>query len=301
MTQENLMQPIAGVARSAMLVDLFISTYSGRKQDRKTQDEVTTSKGAASKKAATVAKHLFADCKELDDITKFQSRARALHYKLTLPWSDNGSRLLPMTKFMEYKQVMNDAEDEFRRLVMKFVSVYDTRVAAAAFQLGTLFNRSEYLTQAQVARRFSFEISFTPLPLSGDFRLDADLEVQRDLIESYEAKANARLQASMQDAWKRLHEVLLRISDRLGPTEDGKPKIFHETMLSNADELVELLRDFNVTGDPAMERARVALREAVLGVSAKELRTTEAVRVDVKQKVDEILGQFDWFSDEEEE
>ena len=35
--------PVAGVARAAMLVDLQISLYSGRKQDKATQAEVTAS------------------------------------------------------------------------------------------------------------------------------------------------------------------------------------------------------------------------------------------------------------------
>ena len=62
--------PVAGVARAAMLVDLQISLYSGRKQDKATQAEVTQSKSAKSSKAASVYKSLFAECAELDAITK---------------------------------------------------------------------------------------------------------------------------------------------------------------------------------------------------------------------------------------
>ncbi len=58
------MTQVAGIARAAMLVDLQISIYSGRKQDKRTQAEVTLSKGANSKKAASVYKSLFADCAE---------------------------------------------------------------------------------------------------------------------------------------------------------------------------------------------------------------------------------------------
>ena len=94
---------IAGVARAAMLVDLAISTYAGRKQDRKTQDEVTTAAGSGSKRAASVYKSLFAECRELDAIIKFQAKVRNEHYRLTLPWSDNGQRLLPTKSLMDYQ------------------------------------------------------------------------------------------------------------------------------------------------------------------------------------------------------
>src|SRR5512137_2647932 len=108
---------IAGVARCAMLANLSIATYSGRKLDRKTQAEVVLAKGSGSSRAASVHKNLFSDCPELDAITKFQSRARVRHYQLTLPWQDNGSRLLPTAAFMDYKAEMNRYEDEFGRLV----------------------------------------------------------------------------------------------------------------------------------------------------------------------------------------
>ena len=118
---------IAGVARAAMLVDLNISTYSGRKQDKATQEEVTTSKGAGSKQAASVYKNLFANCAELTAITKFQARARAEHYRLTLPWSDNGSRLLPTASLLNYTATMGKFQTEFDQLVAVFNRKRDVR------------------------------------------------------------------------------------------------------------------------------------------------------------------------------
>ena len=285
---------VAGVARSAMMVDLHISVYSGRKQDKATQGEVTTAKGSGSKKAASVYKNLFAECKELDDLTKFQARARAEHYRLTLPWNDQGARLLPTASLLEYQQVMGRYRNEFERLVDAFLDKYDTLVAAAAFQLGTLFDRKEYLSRAQVALRFRMESSFTPLPTSGDFRLDVESTVQRELIEQYERRMEAKLAQANQDSWSRLHEALLRLSDRLVIEEDGKKRKFHDTMVTGALELCELLTVMNVTHDPELEKARRKVEEVLSGVTPKELRDEHSTRVQTKQRVDEILDAFDW-------
>jgi len=208
-------QTVAGIARSAMLVDLAISVYSGRKQDKKTQGEVVAAKGSGSAKAASVYKSLFAECKELDAIIKFQAKVRNEHYRLTLPWSDNGQRLLPTKALFDYQGVMTKNDQEFKALVDKFLDKYDTLVAAAAFQLGTLFDREEYPTRDQVARKFSFDTSFTPLPTAGDFRLDIESSVQRELVEQYEARAKAQLAQANQDSWNRLHTALTKMSDRL--------------------------------------------------------------------------------------
>ena len=285
---------VAGVARSAMMVDLHISVYSGRKQDKSTQAEVTTAKGSGSSKAASVYKNLFAECKELDALTKFQARARAEHYRLTLPWNDQGARLLPTASLLEYQQTMGRYRNEFERLVDAFLDKYDTLVAAAAFQLGTLFDRKEYLSRAQVALRFRMESSFTPLPTSGDFRLDVESTVQRELVEQYERRMEAKLAQANQDSWSRLHEALLRLSDRLVVEEDGKKRKFHDTMVTGALELCELLTVMNVTNDPELEKARRKVEEVLSGVTPKELRDEHSTRIQTKQQVDAILDAFDW-------
>ena len=288
------MSTIAGIARAAVLVDLEISIYSGRKQDKRTQAEVTASKGAASRRAASVYKSLFAECKELDDINKFQARVRAEHYRMTQPWNDYGARLLPTSLLQEYKKTMNRLETEFDLLVGKFLDKYDTLVASAAFQLGTLFDRSEYPSRGQVANKFRINVSFSPLPTAGDFRLDIEAEVQRDLIEQYEKRAVAQVTAATQDSWTRLYNALKRLSDRLVIEEDGKKRIFHDTIVTGALEMCELLTHMNVLQDPSLEKARRKLEEVLSGVTPKELRESDGTRSLTKQKVDEILAAFDW-------
>lgn len=288
------MTTIAGIARAAVLVDLEISIYSGRKQDKRTQAEVTAAKGAASRRAASVYKSLFADCPELDAISKFQARVRAEHYRLTQPWNDYGARLLPTGLLQDYKQTMNRLEAEFDRLVDKFLDKYDTLVAAAAFQIGTLFDRNEYPSRAQVANKFRMNVTFSPLPTAGDFRLDIEAEVQRDLIEQYESRARAQVVAATQDSWTRLYNALKRLSERLVVEKDGKKRIFHDTIVTGALEMCELLTHMNVLQDPSLEKARRKLEEVLSGVTPKELREEDSTRALTKQKVDEILAAFDW-------
>lgn len=293
-THTNL---IAGVARSGILVTLNIGLYSGRKKDTKTQAEVVASKGAGSARAASVYRHLFADCPELDAITKFQARARARHYQLTLPWADSGARLLPTRALLDYKADMNRYRDEFDRLVEAFLIKYDTLIAAAAFKLGTMFDRDEYLTRDEVAKRFRFDIDMAPLPTAGDFRLDVESEVQQELVSQYEKRLAAQVAQAQQDAWTRAYEALSHIKDRLTLTEDGKPKVFHETTITNAQELCALLTTLNVANDPDLERARRMLEDAITGVDAKELRKVEGARLETLHKVTQVLDAFDWGTD----
>lgn len=289
---------LSGLASGAMIVDLNISVYSGRKKDRKTQDEVTASKSSASKKAASVYKSLFADCRELEAVNKYQGEVRLAHYRLTKPWTDFGSRILMTSRLQQYCDDMDRRETEFRRLVDIFLDKYEQLVSAAAFQLGDLFDRAEYPSRNVVATKFSISRDMSPLPTAGDWRIDLDNDKQQELVQQYETRIQKRIEAVQQDNWEKLYAALRHMSNKLADNvgDDGekKAKKLYESMLEQTADLCDLLKDMNITNDTSMERARTMLSNALEGVDIKDLRKSEGQRVLVKQKVDAVLDAFDW-------
>lgn len=281
------------IASSAMLVELSISSWTARKLDKKVSAEVDSAKGAKTN-AGNYNKNLLAGTGFLDTITKYAANARAWHLSQTLPWSDNGLRLLPVSNFITYKEQLNTLESNYKALVDKFIVAYPNLVSAAAFQLGALFDRSEYPEAEQIEKKFKFNVNFLPVPTAGDFRVDIGEDAKQELIASCNNAYNDRLNSAMKDAWSRLHEHLLRMSDRLSDTEDGKNKIFRDSLLENAVELVSLLKHFNLTNDPTMEQARLDLANAIQNHSADDLREVDVCRHSVKSKVDEILNKFNF-------
>ena len=98
----------------------------------------------------------------------------------------------------------------------------------------------------------------------------------------------------MRDVWDRLHECLTHMSERLASDDEGKRKLFHGTLLTNARELIDLLAKLNVTGDAKLEEARRDLQNALLNTEIDTLKESDYVRENVKSKVDAILGKFEW-------
>jgi hypothetical protein len=280
------------IASSAMLVELNISTWTARKLDKKVSAEVDVAKGAKTS-AVSVNKNLLAGTGFLDTITKYAANSRAWHLSQTLPWSDSGQRLLPVSNFITYKEQLNKLDENFNALVSKFLEAYPNLVSAAAFQLGDLFNRDEYPDTDAVARKFRFSYNFFPVPQAGDFRIDIGEEARREIEQSCQSLSDARLESAMKDAWGRLHEHLLRMSERLDYGDDDK-KIFRDTLVENAVELIDMLKHFNITRDPAMEQARLDLKSAIGSYDAEMLREMPEARQAVKKKVDDILSKFNF-------
>jgi hypothetical protein len=282
-----------GIHTSAMLIELSISTWTARKLDKRVSQEIDFDKGTKTR-AGNYNKNLMAGTEMLDAIVKYAANVRAWHNKQTLPWSDSGLRLLPMANFMEYKAQLGTLETNYNTLVDRFLTSYPDLVSAAAFTLGTLFDREDYPVVEKVKDKFGFKYFFSPVPVAGDFRVDTHEAALRELHMQYEEEFDRRLQGAMKEAWTRLYECLDHMKDRL--SDDGdKPKIFRDSLVSNAKELIEILPKLNITNDPKLEQARVDLSQALMGIDdAKELRDNKTVRQDVRARVDEILNKFDF-------
>jgi len=286
-----MQQNSISIASSAMLVELSISSWTARKLDKKVSTQVDLDKQTKTR-AGNYNKNLLAGTGFLDTITKYAANARAWHISQTLPWSDNGLRLLPMSNFMTYKQNLTTLETNYQALVDKFIIAYPNLVSAAAFQLGDLFNRDEYPEAEKIVNKFKFTVNYLPVPMAGDFRIDIGEEAKAELIKNCERAYNDRLNNAMKDAWSRLHECLMRMSERLANNEKGEKKIFRDSLVENAVELVDLLKHFNLTGDTNMELARNELAVAIMNHDADDLRESFVARESVKKKVDDILSKF---------
>jgi hypothetical protein len=71
-------------------------------------------------------------------------------------------------------------------------------------------------------------------------------------------------------------------------------RVFRDSLIENAVELVSLLKHFNLTNDPTMEDARRDLANAIENYDANDLREVDSNRHAVKAKVDAILNKFNF-------
>jgi hypothetical protein len=101
----------------------------------------------------------------------------------------------------------------------------------------------------------------------------------------------------MREPWKRLHEELTHISEKLTDAKDGEDEVkrrYHDSLVTNAQSLCGLLTKLNVTNDPKLEEARRALELTMLGVDIEDIKESPEARHSVKTQVDAILEKFDW-------
>jgi hypothetical protein len=278
------------IASSAVLIDLSISTWTGRKLDKRASNDVTAQNNAA-KGVANVHKKLLGDCAELDAVQKFAANARNAHYAMTMPWSDLGMRLCPTKKYIDgngYERTMTELQTEFFRLTEAFLNAYDWEIQNAQLKLGALFSSDDYPSRDSLAAKFKFRFVAIPLPDAGDWRLDIGNEAATAMREQYEKFYGDQLREAMSDVWKRAHEALTKMSERLDYADDTTKKVFRDTLVTNVQEIVDLLDTMNITADPAMTEAHKRLDAAMQGITPDALREDAYLRAQTKRQVDDV-------------
>ena len=285
--QANMVAPaisVPSVSNASMLVELSIGSWTGRKLDKRASQDVTDNAKAA-KGVANVHKKLLGDCAELDAVQKFVANARNVHYSSTAPWSDTGLRILPTARYFKYHEQMTGLQDEFARLTDAFLQAYDWEISQAQVKLGDLFNPDEYPTADSLRGKFKFKINYIPLPAAGDWRVDMEQDALDTLKDHYEKFYNNQLQVALKDVWSRTHDALSKMSERLDYSDDETKKVFRDSLVENVLEVVDLLGDFNITGDAQMSAMRDKLEDAMRGVTPEALREDEYLRSETKRQV----------------
>jgi hypothetical protein len=283
---------IKSLSSSAMLLDLHMSVYTGRKQDKATAAEISITKNTRSAKAASVYKSLFTEDKDLEAIASYAGRVRTWLYSVTLPWADSGTRLVPTKNFFDITHELAEHEREFTRLVDVFIGNYGVKVSSQAFKLGKLFDPKEFPDASELVNKFGLNYVFTPVPSSGDFRVDIPASATQQVIAQFEKEYSKRMQEAMREPWERLYQEIKHIKDKMIDKEDGKPQKLYQSMIDNALALCETLKALNLLDDPDLEAARRALEQSLTDIDIVSLRKSPEVREAIKIKMQDLTDKF---------
>ena len=279
---------VPSISSSAMMVELSVSQWLGKKKDRKASKQVTDDNNAETG-VANVHKKLLGGCAELEAVHDLTGNIRNEHYRLTMPWLDTGVRLLPTKAYFDYHKMMTEHEQNWHNKVSTFLAAYDWEISQAEARLGDLFNRAEYPTADQLSGKFSFSINYIPMPESGDFRLDIGNQGNTQLADHYQTFYADRIENSYKEVWTRVYTALSKMSERLDYTGKEDKKTFRDSLVENVLEITPLLDTFNVTGSSQMSEMKRKLEETMHGITPEALRDDDHLRRETKRNVDDII------------
>lgn len=293
-------------AGRAMLLNVTIHHWKGRRHDKQISNEVAD-RYDADKEMGAYMKRLIAK-ERLATINGLTSQIRSLWHERTLPWIDEGTRIVPNSLYWKTREdldaLVHKREDAVNELALNWEEV----VEEAKVRLNGLFKESDYPTAATLRDAYRIDIKPMPFPSATDFRMGIlgpdNEEAEEALRAEHEEAVKAALADATQDLWKRVHEVTKKMVERLdaykqpakGEKVDGRTgSPFRDTLVENIRDLVELLPALNVANDPILAGLTDKLSKQLCANDAETLRTDPALRNKTAKAAQEILDQVEGF------
>ena len=285
---------VSHLAGVAMLAAVSISKWSAGKVDKRVTREVADAHNTDAS-AGRYNKRLIAK-DALDKIATVESEARKDHHARTLPWSDDGPRILSAAGFADWSARMREHKAKFESAVADFVQNYPALIDDARVRLNGLFNEADYPPASDIARKFRFEIRVENMPDSSDFRVALGDSQVAAIRADMDARAQEAFSAATRDVWQRIADRVGHMAEKLrsykpaGAAGDRSQGTFHASLVENVRELVALLPALNIANDPALDAVAKRMAKELCAEDATALRASAMARETVAASAESILA-----------
>jgi hypothetical protein len=275
-----------------MLATLNVGMWSGMMTDHEVSEEVSENH-RAGQDAGRYNKRLVSS-KFLSHVGSKVNVARRSHRILTLPWDDNGTRILSATAYLHYTETMRLQEHAVKAAAQEFVKALPSYIDEARSRLGTMFNSEDYPNAGDLHEKFYIKVELNKIPEGGDFRANLSDEAVAAIAQDIEDRSNQRIETAMQDIYKRVQDVTAKMVERLKeyqPATDDEPRkgMFHDTLVYNISELADLIPSLNITADPKLDALAKQLKKDLVEHSPEILRTDAKARKQTADAAERIL------------
>lgn len=255
----------------AVLVNLKIRSWSGRKFDKKVTAEVNEKHGATNDAGRYNKLVLAKDA--LKEIKKIENKIRTFHYENTSPWGDDGARILKISRHQEYTSEINKMKMDLETELEKFISLYPEYIEQARLRLNRMFNAEDYPSADILREKFEIKVSFLPLPNLEDFRVTLGNDQVKEICENVEAQIKDANTEIAKDLYSRLFDTVNHMVERL-----SGENTFRNSLVGNIIKVVNLIPKLNINDDPKIEELKKNVEEKLTALSADEIRSNGAVK-----------------------
>jgi hypothetical protein len=210
---------------------------------------------------------------------------------LSLPFPEPGVRLIKLEDVESFDRQMADSKVELEDAVANLDRHFDELKRAAARRLGSLYNAADY--PETLIGLFSVAYDFPSIePPTYLVRLAPELYAREQ--ERVRARFEEAVRLAEQAFLEQFAAVVNHLTERItGSNDDGSPKVFRDSVVSNLDDFFGRFRSLNVRSNQQLDELVAQAQRAVRGVGAQDLRDSEGLRSQVATQLERVQASLD--------
>ena len=223
-------------------------------------------------------------------VTSVRGRIVSYWRGISLPYPEPGIRLIRQDDVgpvnMQLTTLKADLQETVNHLDRHFASLKST----ARERLGSLYNPTDY--PESLKGLFDVTWDFPSVEPPGYLqRLSPELYEQecRRVTAQFDEAVQLAEQAFLQE----LSQLVSHLSERLSGTEDGKPKVFRDSVVENLTEFFERFRRLNIRSNDQLDEIVGQAQRVVRGVEPQALRDNVNLRNRVTSQLSGVQSVVD--------
>lgn len=212
----------------------------------------------------------------------------------SLPYVEDGIRLIARHKVEEFNNTMDEFQRQLRNAAENFANNFAQIRDEARDRLSDLFNIADYPPDIENMFQMAWDFPSTNPP---DYlrELNPQLYEQERLriAKRFEDAATLAQQAFAQE----LHELVARLADRLGEDDDGEKKTFRNSAVVKLTDFFTRFRELTsmITTNRNQDLDDLVVQAQLLmnGVTPDALREDDDIRDEVRSGFEAISSRLD--------
>lgn len=213
------------------------------------------------------------------------------YWKLvTLPYTEDGIRLIDKGQIQTFTDAMNLYKDSFDEAVAKLEESLDELKAEAAKRLGSLYNETNY--PKSVKEHFDFGWSFPAID-PPEYLATLAPHVYKAEQEKMQARLQEAVTLAENAFLTEFQDLVAALHDRLTPGEGGEKKIFRDSAIGNLGEFFDRFKKLNLGSNDELDKIITEAESLVKGLTPKDLRDSKQLRDDIAADLAKVKGKLD--------
>ena len=208
----------------------------------------------------------------------------------SLAFPEPGIRLIRQERIEDFDLKLARYQQELQTAVGSLDEHFNELKEAARVRLGSLFNLSDY--PASLADEFAVEWDF-PNVEAPDYLRRLNPEVYRQQAELVSKRFAETVAMAEQAFIDELDQLVAHLAERLSGDDDGKPKIFRDSSLTNLTAFFQRFHDLNVSSNQQLDDLVERCQQLVSGVAPQSLRDNDSLRKSLSSNLSSVQSSLD--------
>lgn len=222
--------------------------------------------------------------------TAIKSQAVAFWRGITLPYPQEGIRLIRQADVSLFEERMNDFKTQLAAAVANLQLEYETIKEKAREKLGSLYNADDYPSTLEGVFAISWEYPpIEPPQYLMNFNPQLYAQEQSRIQQRFEDAVALAENAFAEE----LSGLVSHLIERLTDEPDGKKKAFKASTIENFKEFYQNFQRMNVRSNANLESLISQANNLVSGITPNDLRQSADLQTSLRTQMSDLKTSLD--------